>query len=113
MKLVGNKTEGEYRKALIHSQEKLFNDSNFCKLLKVIRANNSVVKTAYVISHTPEQGEDFFRVIVNGSVINLIEIDRLDNNIEPIFETMDISEYKKGLTKQSMIKLAVALDLSS
>ena len=113
MKLVKSKTEEKYRKTLICTQEKIFNDSSLCRLLEVIKANNeTIIESAYIISHTPEQGEDIYRVLINGSLINLIELDRLDDDVEPIFEAMSINEYKKGLARQSRIKLAIALDLA-
>ncbi|WP_409524694.1 hypothetical protein [Nitrincola sp. MINF-07-Sa-05] len=113
MKLTGTKTEIEYRERLISSQNKLFKDANFRRLLEVLKANNSDIKTAYIIRHTPDQSEDIFRVLVNGASVNLIELDRLDESIEPIFECMSVVEYKKGLSKQSMIQLAVALELAN
>lgn len=112
MKLTETKTETEYRERLIRSQDKLFNDINFRRLLDLIKAHNSDLKNAYIIGHTPDQSEDVFRVLVNGCSINLIELDRLNDNVEPLFETMSISEYEKGLSKQAMIKLTVALDLA-
>ncbi len=113
MKLTGTKTENEYRERLISSQNKLLNDACFCRLLEVLKANNSDIKTAYIIRHTTDQSEDIFRVLVNGNSVNLIELDRLDESIKPIFESMSVTEYKKGLSKQSMIQLAVALDLAN
>jgi hypothetical protein len=70
------------------------------------------MKTAYFIGHIPEQGEDFYTLLINNDLITKIELDRYNLDIELIIETISIKEYKYGLSKIGQIMLAVAIDLA-
>ena len=41
------------------------------------------LSSAYVLSHTPDQGEDFYVVLVNGSTVVKFEISRESDNSGP------------------------------
>ena len=70
------------------------------------------IKTAYVLSCTPEQGETFYNILVNDDCIAGIEINNFNSKIEPIVENVSIKDYKRRLSKVDQIQLAVAMDLA-
>ncbi|WP_059173291.1 hypothetical protein [Bacillus sp. FJAT-27445] len=112
MKLIGSKTEQEIRKLLIKSNELLFKSEEERRLLEVIKSSCPEMITAYILHWIPEQGEDIYKILINDSIIAVIELDRNNFELEPKVETLTISQYLKGLSKQNRIKLAVALDLA-
>lgn len=112
MKLRGSKTEQDIRDQLKKSNESLFNDNDKTRLLNVLRNQYPEMKSAYIIHWIPAQGEDIYRILINDSIISEVEIDRLDEMAEPIFEAKSVNEYKQGLNKQNQLKLAVAIDLA-
>lgn len=70
------------------------------------------MKTAYIVHWIPEQGEDIYKILINDCIIVEIELDHFDVEVEAIVESKTIPRYLQGLSKQSQIKLAVALDLA-
>lgn len=112
MKLIGSKTEEEIRKQLIKSNQLLFKSEEKKRLLEVIRSLYPEMNTAYIIDWIPEQGEDIYKLLINDNIIVKIELDRYNEEIEPIVESKSISEYLQGLSKRNQIKLGVALDLT-
>ena len=60
----------------------------------------------------PDQGEDFFTVLVNGEFIAEVEIDRFDSSVKPIFSIQSKTSYEKKLvSKKDKIMLLVANDI--
>lgn len=112
MKLIGSKTEQDIRKQLVKSNELLFKSDENKRLLEVIRSIYPEMKTAYIIDWIPEQGEDIYKLLINDNIILVIELDRLNVEIEPIIEFKTIPQYLQGLSKYNQIKLGVALDLA-
>lgn len=112
MNLIGSKTEDEMRNELLKSHKGLFQDSQENKLLGVLKRFFPEMKTAYVLNWTPEQGEDFYCVLINTDIIAQLEIDRIDLNADPIVEKNSISDYKRGLKNIWQIQLAVAIELA-
>ncbi|MBE1445397.1 hypothetical protein [Paenibacillus sp. OAS669] len=111
MKLKGTMTEQTYREALQASKIHLFNDISMRRFLNIIRTTFPAMKTAYVLSWTPEQGEDIFSFLVDTHSVIKIELDRYDDAIVPIVEVYPIDNWIKG-SKTFQIKIAVALDLA-
>ncbi|KOO47181.1 hypothetical protein [Priestia koreensis] len=112
MKLIGSKTEQEIRELLIKSNQLLFKSEEKKRLLEVIKCSYPEMITAYIIYWIPEQGEDIYKILINDSIISEIELERNNSEIMPKVETITISQYLRGLSKQNQIKLAVALDLA-
>lgn len=111
MKLIGSKTEQQFREELLKSNEFLFTSDEGKTILDVLRKSNNLVETAYILDWIPEQGENLYTILINGNLIAEIEISR-ENFIEPIISFRKTSQYLRGLSKINQIKLAVALDLS-
>ncbi|MCP1307669.1 hypothetical protein [Paenibacillus tyrfis] len=112
MKLKGSKTEQDFRVRFIDSHKSLFQDPSNERLLNVLRNSFPEMRTAYFIGHVPEQGEDFYRLLINTDTIALIELDRYNFDAKPIVDTISLRDYVKGLSKMDQIKMAVALDLA-
>lgn len=112
MKLIGSKTEEDYRLKLVGSRESLFRDAARRRLLSALRMHFPQMKTAYVLGWTPEQGEDLFRVLVDDNVIAAVELDRSDLSMKPKVVAIPLRQYAVTLGRSGRIQLAVALDLA-
>lgn len=111
MKLRGSKTEKDFRDRLIESNHSLFSSEDDRKLLRVLKKLYPQMITAYIIHWIPEQGEDFYRILINDDIIAKIELDH-DDAMEPVVESMTVPQYLLGLSRINQIQLAVALDLA-
>lgn len=81
-------------------------------MLDVLRQNFPSLETAYILHWIPEQEEDFYKFLINDSLIADIELNRINQDIEPIIKSKPLSQYKIGLSKINQIKLMVAIDLA-
>lgn len=93
---------------LRESSEFIFNNK---KILLALRKNNFRFRTAYILGHTPEQGEDIYVVLSNNDEILTIEVDRFSGKVLITF-VRKINEYKKKLKRIGRIKLDLAIKLS-
>lgn len=112
LKLIGSKTEQEVREQLMVSNKSLFENEERRRLLDVLHRNFPGLETAYILHWIPEQEEDFYKILINDSLIVAIELNRINQYIVPTITFMPISQYKVGLSKINQIKLAVAFDLA-
>lgn len=113
IKLKDNKAEREFRDELIKTHGFIFISKNGRKLYEVLSKEFPNIKTAFILVYTCEQSEDIYFVLVNNKNLLSVEISRINNEAPPIIEYMQLSEYKKKLSKINQIKLAVAIDLGS
>jgi hypothetical protein len=112
MKLIGSEIEKEFRAQLIESHKALFTENCNSKLLAVLKRLFPSMITAYVIYWIPEQGEDFYWILIDDKLVAKIEIDH--DEIEPgQIELKNVEDYKRGLNKLSQIRLLVAMDLAT
>ena len=112
MKLIGSKLENHIKEALINSKQRLFSSSNDKLLLKTLSKIKPNLKTAYILYHLIEQGEDIFTIITDDKSIIEIEISRVDSSVEPICEIINFHQYKKNLRgKRGNLRLIIALYL--
>ncbi|KQL50025.1 hypothetical protein AN963_10250 [Brevibacillus choshinensis] len=112
MRLIGSKIEQDIRSELINSHEALFTAKSEKRFLETLERHLPSMVTAYVLNWIPEQGEDILTYLVNIDTVAIIEINRVDQSVEPIVEILPLSEYKRGLSKIKQIKIAVAIDLA-
>ncbi len=110
MKLIGSKTESDFRIELVRSNEGLRKPES--KLRKALESEGHDVSNAYVLHWTPEQLEDIYVVLIEGSFLVSVEIDKFDSSKQPIFERIELKDYLHGLSKMNQIRLAVAQDLA-
>ncbi|ROP60171.1 hypothetical protein EDF81_3011 [Enterobacter sp. BIGb0383] len=109
MKLTGSRTENIKR-------DELINSGSFIRGNKVITGflNDKYghINSVYVLAHTPEQGEDIYRVLINGILIVGFELSKSDNQVNEHFD-MSVADYSKQLKgRLDKLELAVALDLA-
>jgi hypothetical protein len=112
MKLIGSKTEQEIREQLLTSNKSLLHEEEGKRLLNVLNQSFPMMTTAYILHWIPEQGEDFYKILINDSLIVDIEVNKIDQSIASIIKVEQISNYRLGLSKINQIKLAVAMDLA-
>ncbi|WP_419905208.1 hypothetical protein [Kiloniella sp.] len=135
MRLIGSRREVKLREELVAGHQHLFANADkkdksirslFKKLfvnmskeqkedkriLSCLRSNYPNMVTAYCLHWIPEQGEDIYFYLVDLDNVAVIEIDRLDDRVEIIFENMTLRAYRKELSKSGRLLLAVALDLA-
>ncbi|MCB6182923.1 hypothetical protein LIN78_05095 [Leeia sp. TBRC 13508] len=114
MKLTNSDTEKECRADLIDSKKYLMESEKGQHVLKHARKICGDIKTIYALSHTPEQGEDIFRVLVNGERIFGFDLQDEAGQFEAFnITTYSLKEYERLLTgKMGKLMLAIALDLS-
>lgn len=94
------------------SNKSLFEKEERRRLLDVLHRNFPGLETAYILHWIPEQEEDFYKILINDSLIADIELNRINQDIVPTIKSMPLSQYKVGLSKINQIKLAVAIDLA-
>lgn len=96
----------------MESNKSLFEDEERRGLLDVLRHNFPSLGTAYILHWIPEQEEDFYKILINDSLIADVELNRNSQAVIPIIKLIPLTQYKLGLSKINQIKLAVALDLA-
>lgn len=102
--------EGDFREELLRSNDALQVPDS--KLRQALEAEGHETKNAYVLHWTPEQLEDLYTVLIGGSYLVDVEIDKYDNAKAPILERNAIKPYLHGLSKINQVRLAVAQDLA-
>lgn len=107
-------TEEEYRTELINSKRYFFESQKGQNVLTHIRKLCGEVHTIYALAHTPEQGEDIFRILVNGEKIIGLDLQDEDNNFAALnITTYSIKEYERLVnSRMARLKLSIALSLS-
>lgn len=110
MRLIGSKMESDFREELLRSNDALQDPDS--KLRRALAAEGHDTKNAYVLHWTPEQLEDLYTVLIGGTYLVNVEIDKCDNPKSPIVERNELKPYLHGLSKMNQVRLAVAKDLA-
>jgi hypothetical protein len=110
MKLIGSKMESDFREELIRSNTAIQESES--KLRKALESEGHDTKNAYVLHWTPEQLEDLYTVLIDGSYLVDVEIDKYDECKSPKVERNELKTYLKGLSKINQVRLVVAQDLA-
>lgn len=103
--------ESDFRSELIKSNEGL-NDSGSVLHQVLVNAGYST-NHAYVLHWTPDQTEDVYVVLIGGSFLLSVEIDKFNKQAKPIVDRQEIKSYLHGLSRMHQVQLAVALDLAN
>jgi hypothetical protein len=112
MKLIGSKTERDYREELLASNKSHFSGESPSRLNEALRNAGYETKNAYVLHWTPDQAEDFFTVLVEGLFLVAVEIDRYDTECEVSVKRYELADYIKGLSRMHHVRLLVAQELA-
>lgn len=110
MKLIGSKMESEFREELIRSNEAL--QAHDSKLRMALESEGHDSKNSYVLHWISEQLEDLYTVLVGGSYIVNVEIDKYEGSKRPIVLRNELKPYLHGLSRMNQVRLAVAQDLA-
>lgn len=113
MKLIGSKTEQDYRDELLASREYHFSDHPKSRLKKILKEAGHNTENAYVLHWTPDQAEDFFTVLIDGAYLVSTCIDRYSNDSKPDVTRYELGAYVKGLSRMHQVRLLVAQELAN
>lgn len=102
--------EKDFREQLENSNEGINNPSS--RLKQVLEAAGHDISNAYVLHWTPEQTEDLYTVLIEGSYLVSVEIDKFNTSVAPVVERQELKSYSHGLSRMYQVQLAVALDLA-
>jgi hypothetical protein len=111
MKLIGSKMENDFREALIRSNEGLRNPDS--KLRQALEGEGYNTLNAYVINWIPEQLEDIYLMLIDGSFLVSVEINKFEQTKPPVFERIELNCYLHGLSRTNQVRLAVARELAN
>lgn len=111
MKLIGSKTEQDYREELQVSHEFHFSTHPQARLKETLQQAGYNTQNAYVLHWTPDQAEDIFTVLVEGVFLVAVRIDRYDGEDKPSVTRHELDEYLKGLSRMHQVRLLVAQGL--
>ena len=111
MKLIGSLTEKKFRAELTASQRGLLELHKFPRLLTCLQNHFAHISSALILGWTPEQLEDLYDVLINGTQVASLEIAKNGDEIE--FSVASAEDYAGKLKgRPNKIQFAVALDLA-
>lgn len=110
MKLIGSAAERQYEMELRQGAQYLLQENGDPRLLELLHREIGFVESAYYLSGYKLSDYHTCSLLVNGTIVCQA---RMSGEQIESFETLRISEYKKGLKKQGYIKLLVALELAA
>ena len=102
--------ESDFREELIGSNEAL--QARDSKLRMVLESEGHDSINSYVLHWVPEQLEDLYTVLVGGSYVVDVEIDKYDGSKSHTVQRHELKTYLHGLSKMNQVRLAIALDLA-
>ena len=112
MRLIGSKTEQDYREVLIASHAFHFSAHPQSQLKEILRQAGYETENAYVLHWTPDQSEDFFTVLIQGEFLVSVRIERDNPDNEPSVKRHELDVYLKGLSRMHHVRLLVAQELA-
>lgn len=110
MKLIGSLTEQSFRQQLLRSREVLREPGN--SIFSILENKLGRIDSAYALDWTPEESEDWYTILINGTDVVYLEVLRPNGELVDL-QVISVEKYEKSLRyRQQKIKLLVALDLS-
>ena len=103
--------EHDFRQELMRSNEGLRNPESRLRVALEGEGYNTV--NAYVLNWVPEQLDDIYLVLIDGSFLVRVEIDKCEQIEPPHLERIELNEYLHGLSKMNQVCLAVAKKLAN
>lgn len=110
MQLIGSKMEKDFREELQKSNQSFSSQS---KLRSALESQGHPTDNAFVLHWTPDQVEDIYIVLINGTYLVSVELDRINPDTPPIYKRIELKEYKQGLSKMNQVRLLVAQELAN
>lgn len=113
VKLIGSKTEDDFRRELISGSKFFSENARGRNVLERIRMEFPNVRSAYILNWIPEQGEEIIDVLVDDDIVVHLEVPHTFKQLtEIVLSRVTLYRYERSLSKSSQIKLAVALELA-
>lgn len=109
MKLIGSKQEKDIRAELLRLNER--HKEIYIILYKALIAGGLPTENSIALQCIPDEGEYIYTVLIEGSYLVSVEIDRIDPTSRAIIKRIELKEYQRGLSKVNQIQLAVAQEL--
>jgi len=104
--LTGSMTEQVLKKELVEFSTSIKSAKALCE------AGTQDISSAYLLAWIPEQGEDCYTVLVNGSIV-LRYCQPRHEQVARNIKVIPVAEYAKTIkSKTSKIKLALAIELA-
>ena len=82
------------------------------RLRGVLESQGHKTSNAVVLHWTPDQTEDIYVVLIDGAYIVGVELDRANQDATPIYERIELKDYKHRLSRINLIQLAVVQELA-
>ncbi len=112
MKLRGSIIEQKLRDELIASHDSLFKSSEDKKILSCLMKQYPDMVTAYLLHWICEQGEDIYHYLIDLGKVCIIEVSRVETDLDPIVEDYPLNLYKKELNRTDRIRFFIAQELA-
>ncbi|TWB01332.1 hypothetical protein [Bradyrhizobium stylosanthis] len=97
-------------------RERLLSAPASRRLLSLLRQRlQSITRNIYIVRHIPEQYEELYDILVDGTTIVYVELPRDASSTEIVFEKSSVKEYldaHRRMTKPDRRKLELALELA-
>lgn len=112
MKKVESLTDKKIKEELTLSKKYILENE---KLSAFLQKKFDSLSSAYILGHTPDQGEDFYTLLINTSTILTFELSRTDSDAIPEnVNFISIDEYRKSLRgRQDIARLTLAIELTT
>jgi hypothetical protein len=99
-------------------RERLLSDPSRRELLSTIRKGlNTISRNMYVVFYIPEQYEEIYEVLVDGTTIASVELPRKSVSGPTVFESWALNDYldrRRGrLSKLARRRLSFAIELAN
>lgn len=86
------------------------------RLISLLRQRlQSITRNVYIVGYIPEQTEELYDILVDGTTVVHIELPRDEASTEIVFEKYGVKEYlevRRKMTKPNRRKLELALELA-
>ena len=104
-------TEQGYKEQLQKSAQHLKCSEFGISILHAMPTECRPIKSAFTLDWAPLQTSEWYRILVNGEFIVVFSRDTWPACSPWVTGVMSLTEYRKGLRKQAVIQLAVAISL--
>lgn len=100
--------ESEFREQM---KESLLNFSANSRLISALESMGHSTSRACTLQWLPEQDEDIYLVLIDGSYLVSVELSKFEAQTPPIFERIELKDYMTGLSHMHQVQLLVAQEL--
>jgi hypothetical protein len=112
--MVGPTTERELRRELAEARLRPEDNPRHARIFRAVRSIMDVGSVYHVLTDTPEQMEDVFRILVDDTVVVGFELQRDSSDASPTeVQQYSVQDYRKAIGgRLSKARLRIALELA-